>query len=235
MTFTQPGSQNRLDIFTSVLSKTIVQQQQWSKKLKESRIFSSPFTDRIKQNVSHLFGKLRTIKFSSCSAFMSFTFNPNTCPSLSRRLASPQRSLSHLDLPGRALLHCLHHAPVRHLPGPIRRYPQPHRAQPLQLQNQSHDEDRRCLDHIHRWEGVISRFVSTRTHANFNRAHSLAPDLPDDIQRGGVYASSCSPRPGSIFISPQLPRRLFAASPPLHRWWFTSLCTSEKVALLLSI
>ncbi|KAM9717977.1 5-hydroxytryptamine (serotonin) receptor 2C, G protein-coupled-like 1 isoform 1-T3 [Menidia menidia] len=66
------------------------------------------------------------------------------------RLASPQRPLPHLDLPGRAVLHRLHHAPLRHLPGSLRGHPQPHRTQPLQLQDQSHDEDRRRLDHIHR-------------------------------------------------------------------------------------
>lgn len=176
-----------------------------------------------------------------CSGLPSchLAFNPDTFPSLSRlRLASPQRSLSHLDLPGRALLHCLHHAPVRHLSGPIRRYPQPHRTQPLQLQNQSHDEDRRCLDHIHRWGGVfmICRHTYSCKRKEY-RAHSLAHDLPDDIQRGGVYASSCSSssHQSSIFIYTQLACRLFPPSPPLHRWWFTSLCIFEQAALLLFI
>lgn len=63
--------------------------------------------------------------------------------------------MSNLDLSGRAVLHCFHHAPVRHLSGPLRGHSQPHRAQPLQLQNQSHDEDRSCLDHFDRWEGLI--------------------------------------------------------------------------------
>lgn len=86
--------------------------------------------------------------FCHLSPFLTSSISP-----FSRlRLASPQRSLSNLDLPGRAVLHRLHHAPVRHLSGSIRRHPQPHRAQPLQLQNQSHDEDRRRLDHIYRSE-----------------------------------------------------------------------------------
>lgn len=234
MTFAQPGPQNRLGIFTSVLSKTIV--QQWSNELKESRIFSSLSTDGMKQNISHLFGKLRTTKFGLPSCHLAF--NPDTFPSLSRlRLASPQRSLSHLDLPGRALLHCLHHAPVRHLSGPIRRDPQPHRAQPLQLQNQSHDEDRRCLDHIHRWG-----FVTTRIHANLKNAELtvwlmtyLMPSKgaafkphPAAHRRAAVLMSS-------IFLYTQLACRLFPPSPPLHRWWFTSLCIFEQAALLLFI
>ena len=63
-------------------------------------------------------------------------------------VAAAQQALRDLDLPGRALLHGLYHASLRHLAGPLCCHPEPHPPQPLQFQNEGISENHCRLDHI---------------------------------------------------------------------------------------